>query len=179
MNYYFVLGVSPDATTNEVRQAYLALAKKYHPDKNKSPEATSRMAEINLAYETLCDSQKRQEYNLEKGIVVEEVVEQYSEEEEIGQDEPSMFGRCVKCNFVNSSGIFVCSVCGYAFDLRDKNGRKAERYDNYDEITAEDFEEVQDNMSEIIRCPQCNEINMYSRGSCWQCGLDFVIEEAT
>jgi hypothetical protein len=32
-------------------------------------------------------------------------------------------------------------------------------------------------MSEIIRCPQCNEINVYSRGSCWQYGLVFEIEE--
>jgi rubredoxin len=65
--------------------------------------------------------------------------------------------------------MFVCSVCGYAFDPEVKR-RKA------DEV-EDDEEEAQDNMSEIIRCPQCNEINMYSRGSCWQCGLQFEIGE--
>lgn len=170
MNHYTTLGVPPGATADEVRQAYLALAKKYHPDKNKSPGATTMMAEINLAYETLCDSHRRKQYDLENGIV-SEVPMYIEEEEDIGQ-EPCPAGRCVKCNFVNSSGMFVCSVCGYAFDPEAK-GRKADIEEDHEE-----HHNAQDNLSEIIRCPQCNEINMYSRGSCWQCGLQFEVDEA-
>lgn len=166
MDHYATLGVPPGASADEVRQAYLRLAKKHHPDKNKSPGATATMAEINLAYETLCDRRKRQEYDIENGIAAG--VEQ-EEEQEIGQEGSHVFGKCVKCNFVNSSGIFVCSVCGYAFDPEVKR-RKVDDVE-------EDEEEVQDNMSEIIRCPQCNEINTYSRGSCWHCGLQFEIGE--
>lgn len=170
MNYYSTLGISAGATADEVRQAYLALAKKYHPDKNKSPGATTIMAEINLAYETLCDSQRRKQYDLENGIVADAPV-YIEEEEEIGQ-EPSPVGRCVRCNFVNSSGMFVCSVCGYTFDP----GVKRKKADIEDDESDEE-QDVEDNLSEIIRCPQCNEINMYSRGSCWQCGLQFEVGE--
>ena len=48
---YSVLGVSPSATEDEIKKAYRALAKKYHPDVNNgSPEAERRMKEVNEAY---------------------------------------------------------------------------------------------------------------------------------
>ncbi len=47
------LGVKPDATPAEIKKAYREAAAKYHPDINKSPEATAKMAEINEAYEKL------------------------------------------------------------------------------------------------------------------------------
>lgn len=169
MSHYTTLGITANATADEVRQAYLALAKKYHPDKNKSPAATTMMAEINLAYETLCDEQRRKQYDLENGILADAPV-YMEDDEEIGQ-EPAPVGRCVKCNFINSSGLFVCSVCGYTFEPESRR-RNAKVEDDEDKPDAED------NLSEIIRCPQCNEINMYSRGSCWQCGLRFEIDEA-
>ncbi|MGM9606094.1 MAG: J domain-containing protein [Oscillospiraceae bacterium] len=53
---YSVLGVSPDATENEIKQAYRRLAKKYHPDLNPGdPEAARKMNEINAAYEQIKD----------------------------------------------------------------------------------------------------------------------------
>ncbi|AFU60192.1 putative chaperone protein DnaJ [Candidatus Nitrososphaera gargensis Ga9.2] len=172
MNYYAVLGISPDATADEVRQAYFRLAKLYHPDRNKSPEATEKMAEINLAYETLRDEHRRKEYDLENRITInskERFTVQYEDEEEIGR-QPGPFGKCVRCNFVNNSGVFVCSTCGNVFDPHAKHEDK-ERDEEYEEKTTEDV------LSEIIRCPQCNEVNTYSRGSCWQCGLVFGIDE--
>ena len=51
---YRVLGVSPQATDDEVKKAYRTLAKKYHPDVNNgSPEAEARMKEVNEAYSTI------------------------------------------------------------------------------------------------------------------------------
>jgi len=51
---YRVLGISPQATDDEVKQAYRALAKKYHPDVNNgSPEAEARMKDVNEAYSTV------------------------------------------------------------------------------------------------------------------------------
>lgn len=51
--YYAILGVNEDASKNEIRVAYLKLAKKYHPDVNKTKEAKIKMQEINEAYEAL------------------------------------------------------------------------------------------------------------------------------
>ena len=167
-DYYSVLGISPGATAEEVKQAYFKLAKMHHPDKNGSPDSTARMAGINLAYETLCDSQKRGEYDLENDFAVDEEV-QVEDYEEIGQ-ESHVFGRCVKCNFVNNSGVFICSTCGYVFDPEARHGKGRD----YEELDDQDAGEV---LSEIIRCPRCNEVNRYSRGSCWQCGLVFEVEE--
>ena len=62
-NLYRILGVSNHATNEEIRQAFLKLSKKYHPDVNThDPLAHERFKEIAQAYETLSDSRKRAEY---------------------------------------------------------------------------------------------------------------------
>ncbi|MEW6604892.1 MAG: J domain-containing protein [Thermoproteota archaeon] len=178
-----MLGIAPDATAGEIRQAYVRLAKMYHPDKNSSPDATIRMAEINLAYETLRDVQRRKEYDIEnniaeKGQAAQEFFDRYAEneDEEISEEEQEptrVFGKCVRCNFVSNSGMFVCSVCGSVFDPHSKRKKHREEADLHELLD----EEEEDALSEIIRCPRCNEINKFSSGLCWQCDLHFEIEE--
>ena len=53
---YKVLGISPGASADEVKKAYRALAKKYHPDVNPSKEAEARMKEINEAYDMIVNN---------------------------------------------------------------------------------------------------------------------------
>ncbi len=61
---YEVLGVSKDASDDEIKSAYRKLAKKYHPDLNKdNPSAAEKFKEINQAYEVLGDKQKRSNYD--------------------------------------------------------------------------------------------------------------------
>lgn len=65
MSYYDVLGVSPTATQEEIRKAYRRKALRWHPDKNpdNKEEAERRIKEIITAYETLGDTEKREEYD--------------------------------------------------------------------------------------------------------------------
>ena len=60
---YETLGVSEKASADEIKKAYRKLARKYHPDINKSPEAQEKFKEINAAYEVLSDTEKKAQYD--------------------------------------------------------------------------------------------------------------------
>src|SRR5438552_7175967 len=62
-DYYDVLGVQKGAGKDEIKSAYRKLALQYHPDRNKSPEATERFKEISEAYAILSDDEKRNQYD--------------------------------------------------------------------------------------------------------------------
>jgi molecular chaperone DnaJ len=62
-DYYEVLGVPREAEENTIKSAYRKLARQYHPDVNKSPDAEERLKEINEAYEVLSDTEKRAAYD--------------------------------------------------------------------------------------------------------------------
>jgi molecular chaperone DnaJ len=61
--YYETLGVSRTASAEEIKRAYRNLARKYHPDVNKQPDADTKIKEINEAYEVLSDENKRRTYD--------------------------------------------------------------------------------------------------------------------
>jgi curved DNA-binding protein CbpA len=67
-DYYRLLDVAPDASTEQIREAYRRLAFQYHPDRNPAgSDASKKMQEINEAYATLMDPVKRREYDLPRG----------------------------------------------------------------------------------------------------------------
>jgi len=62
-DYYNVLGVSKNASQSEIKNAYYKLAKQYHPDKNKDPDAGKKFQAVSEAYEILSDEGKRKQYD--------------------------------------------------------------------------------------------------------------------
>ena len=62
-DYYEVLGVGKESSLQEIKKAYKNLAKKYHPDHNKSSDAESKFKEVQEAYENLSDDSKRKAYD--------------------------------------------------------------------------------------------------------------------
>lgn len=64
-NLYSILGISHEAPLAEVKKVYHSLALKYHPDRNKSENATKKFREINAAYSILADLNKRRKYDIE------------------------------------------------------------------------------------------------------------------
>ena len=62
-DYYEILGVSKNASSEQLKKAYRNLARKHHPDVDKSADASEKFKEINEAYQVLSDSQKKSAYD--------------------------------------------------------------------------------------------------------------------
>ena len=62
-DYYAILGVGKNATEDELKKAYRKMALRYHPDKNKDPDAEDKFKEIAEAYEVLSDCKSTKKKN--------------------------------------------------------------------------------------------------------------------
>ncbi len=62
-DFYEILGINKSASPEEIKSAYRKMALKYHPDRNKEPDAEEKFKEINEAYEVLSNSQKKTAYD--------------------------------------------------------------------------------------------------------------------
>lgn len=63
VDYYQVMGVSPDASPEDIKKAYRRLARKFHPDVSKEPNAEEKFKQLGEAYEVLKDPTRRAEYD--------------------------------------------------------------------------------------------------------------------
>src|SRR5699024_2385537 len=62
-DYYDILGLDKNASKDDIKKAYRKLARKYHPDVSKEPNAAEKFKEVKEAYEVLSDEQKRAQYD--------------------------------------------------------------------------------------------------------------------
>jgi curved DNA-binding protein CbpA len=62
-NFYEILGVNDNATPEDIKKAYIKLALKYHPDKNKDPTAVQMFQKINEANQILSDAESKKAYD--------------------------------------------------------------------------------------------------------------------
>jgi DnaJ-class molecular chaperone len=94
-DYYKILGVSRTATDDEIKKGYRKMALKYHPDKNKDPDAEDKFKEVAEAFEVLKDKDKRTIYD------------KYGEE--------GLKGQAGQPNFGGGAGGFQGMPAGFTF----------------------------------------------------------------
>ena len=80
-DYYKILGVDEEASDVEIRDRWLELAKRYHPDLGKTKEGDEKIKEINEAYEVLIDNFKRFDYDFERALKRSIIKKAYHPEE--------------------------------------------------------------------------------------------------
>ncbi len=108
LDYYDILGVSREAKEDEIKRAFHKLALKYHPDRNKLPDAEEKFKEASEAYAVLSDPEKRQQYDA-RGF--DGINKQYKQEDifnqtkfrdvftEFGFNPDDIFSRIFRGNF--------------------------------------------------------------------------------
>lgn len=99
MDPYHILGVSQNASDDEIKSAYRRLIKQYHPDKNNSEEAKDRVRMINAAYEILSDPVRREQFHqpVFAGVELEEdPIETYKREFQRKRWEKAEAGKAIR-----------------------------------------------------------------------------------
>ncbi|XP_058722553.1 uncharacterized protein LOC131594451 isoform X2 [Vicia villosa] len=121
-DYYSTLNVSNTASLQEIKSSYRKLARKYHPDMNKSPGAEEKFKEIGAAYEVLSDDEKRSLYDRfgESGLEGENGGPASAS----GVDPSDLFDAF----FSRSEGLFS-NDRGFGFNIRNDRNRHDIRYD--------------------------------------------------
>ncbi len=161
-DYYKLLGVSKNATKEEIKKAYKKLAKKYHPDLNKEADAEHKFKEINEAASVLADDEKRSQYD-QFGTTAEGF------QGAGGFDFRTFMDDIGDIRF-DFDSIFDSFFGGSMFSQRRRGPRRGSdlRYDL--EITLEEAAEGTTKTIEIPRLEKCKDCN--GKGASSESGIE-------
>lgn len=187
-NYYEILEVSVDSTTAEIKTAYRKLARKYHPDINKSPEAIERFKEITTAYETLSNPIEREKYNILKGIFEPAKTKTSSEQAQAEyqnatknsntthpQDKQENKKQKPKKRGFDLIKFFKYLNAKFKKQKREKENKKPQKGQNITTDVTISPEEVITGSKRIINvlttqtCPKCHGHKFINGGKCSEC----------
>ncbi len=157
-DYYEILGVDKGASRQDIKKSYRKLALKYHPDRNKAPDAEEKFKEISEAYGVLSDDEKKQQYDTFGHAGINQ---QYTQEDIFrGVNFEDLFREF---GFGSGTGIFsdfFRGFGGFGYDRRRSGGPQRGADLRYDlEITLEDaaFGLERDlRIPHTKTCPRCN-----------------------
>ena len=149
-DYYEILGISKNASKDEIKSAFRKLARQWHPDVNKAPEAEAKFKELGKAYETLMDDDKRATYD------------------RFGEDGLQNSGFSSRDPFTNGFGdleeVFNSFFRGAGFDFNDNHKSNANGSQRGEDLRLDielDFEEAVFGLTKEIKfdhlevCPSC------------------------
>ena len=153
LDYYDVLGVGPEASQDEIKRAFRKLAFKYHPDRNKMPNAEEKFKEASEAYAILSDPEKRRQYDAQG---FEGIKKQYKQEDIFNRgtfrDTFSEFGFNVEDIFTRIFGG------GFASQQGQSEATRGRDLDAQMEITLEQAAsgtELEVTLPRLKRCSRC------------------------
>jgi len=177
-NYYEILQVETDAAFFQIKAAYRKLARRYHPDVNKTREAVEIFKEITTAYETLSDSEKRRQYDILHGIFKPSQTREKQEEPPKQTPPPPKAQK--KNSFIKNIKFWGAK---FKKNQKDKEFHKPQKgQDLTTEITISP-EEVMTGSQRIVNirttktCPQCYGHRFTNGNKCPKCNGTGMITE--
>lgn len=191
-NYYEILEVNINSSTAEIKTAYRKLARKYHPDVNKTSEAIEIFKQITAAYETLSNPIEREKYNILKGIFETQKTKTSSQQAQneyknankntftqkdnkTNSQKTKQQNKKVKNRDFNLIKLFKYLSVKFKKQQRAKENKKPQKGQNITTDVTISPEEVITGSKRIINvlttqtCPKCNGRKFINNGKCMEC----------
>lgn len=181
-NYYEILQVDVEAASSEIKSAYRKLARKYHPDVNKTQEAAEIFKAITSAYNTLSNSEERRKYDIINGIFkkTETKTQEQTPEQTVQTPPETPKPPKTKPSLIKNFKIWAAK---FKKNQRAKNFHKPRKGENLSTEITITPDEVMTGSRRIVcirttkACPQCGGHRFVNGAKCSKCGGTGAITE--